>query len=140
MNDSYDLYQYLRVLWKGFNHELNGEGDFTFSNKDKIAADKEMNRPNVDLNLKIAITKPGGNFVSYCGMWYDSKLDYAVIEPVATDPEYRKMGLGKTAVLEGIKRVGELGAKKVLVGSSQQFYYSIGLRPFATSTLWKKKK
>jgi ribosomal protein S18 acetylase RimI-like enzyme len=138
MNDSYDLYQYLRVLWKGFDHELNGEGDFNFSSKDKGSADKEMKRPNVDLNLKIAITEPGGNFVSYCGMWYDSKLDYAVIEPVVTDPDYRKMGLGKAAVLEGIKRVGELGAKKVLVGSSQQFYYSIGLRPFASSTLWKK--
>jgi len=140
MNDSYDLYQYLRVLWKGFDHELNGEGDFNFSSKDKGSADKEMKRPNVDLNLKIAITEPGGNFVSYCGMWYDSKLDYAVIEPVVTDPDYRKMGLGKAAVLEGIKRVGELGAKKVLVGSSQQFYYSIGLRPFASSTLWKKIK
>ncbi|MFW5794958.1 MAG: hypothetical protein ACOCV1_05700, partial [Bacillota bacterium] len=48
--------------------------------------------------------------------------------------------LDKSAVLEGVKRVGKLGANKVLVGSSQQFYYSIGLRPFATSTLWKKRK
>lgn len=140
MNDSYDLYQYLRVLWKGFNHELNGEGNFTFSSEDKKSADNEMKRPNVDLNLKIAITEPGGNFVSYCGMWYDRELDYAVIEPAATDPEYRKMGLGKAAVLEGIKRVGKLGAEKAFVGSSQQFYYSIGLRPFATSSLWKKRK
>lgn len=72
-----------------------------------------------------------------CGM--KKETDFAVIEPVATDPDYRKMGLGKAAVLEGIKRVGELGAMKVLVGSSQQFYYSIGLHPFSTATFWKKR-
>jgi len=35
--------------------------------------------------------------------------------------------------------MGKLGAKIALVGSSQQFYYSIGFRPFATSTIWEKK-
>ncbi|GLC31833.1 GNAT family N-acetyltransferase [Clostridium omnivorum] len=98
-----------------------------------------MLRPNVDLNLKVAAVAPDGNFASYCGMWYDAEAGYAVIEPVATDPDYRKMGLGKAVVLEGIKRVGELGAKTAIVGSSQQFYYSIGLRPFKTSTIWRKR-
>ncbi|ABX41900.1 GNAT family N-acetyltransferase [Lachnoclostridium phytofermentans] len=98
-----------------------------------------MLRPNVDLDLKVAVVAPNGNFVSYCGMWFDKEAGYAVIEPVATDPQYRKMGLGKAAVLEGIRRVGEKGAKTALVGSSQQFYYSIGLRPYASSTLWRKK-
>ncbi len=98
-----------------------------------------MIRPNVDLNLKVAVVAPNGNFVAYCGIWYDPEAGYAVIEPVATDPDYRKMGLGRVAVLEGIRRVGKLGAKTALVGSSQQFYYSIGLRPFATATLWQKK-
>ena len=48
-------------------------------------------------------------------------------------------GLGKAAVLEGIRRVGELGARKALVGSQQQFYYSIGFRQFSTFTLWKEE-
>jgi predicted N-acetyltransferase YhbS len=139
MKETYDLYQYLRVLWKGFNHELNGEGAFSFSKEDEQKANNEMIRPNVDLNLKVAVVAPDGNFAAYCGMWYDSKAGYAVIEPVATDPDYRRMGLGKAAVLEGIRRVGTLGAKRIFVGSSQQFYYSIGLRPYATSTLWRKK-
>ena len=77
------------------------------------------------------------HFVSYCGMWYDKEAGYAVIEPVATDPEFRRMGLGKAAVLEGIRRVGELGAKIILVGSSQQFYYSIGMQPYVSASVWK---
>lgn len=139
MKETFDPYQYLRVLWKGFNHELNDEGEFQYSKEKELEVHAEMIRPNVDLNLKVAAVAPNGNFAAYCGMWYDPEAGYAVIEPVATDPEYRKMGLGKAVVLEGIRRVGELGAKTALVGSSQQFYYSIGLRPFRTLTLWRKK-
>lgn len=139
MKETFDLYQYLRVLWKGFNHELNGEGEFQFSKEKELMSTEEMIRPNVDLNLKVAVVAPDGNFAAYCGMWYDPEAGYAVIEPVATDPQYRKMGLGKAVVLEGIKRVQKLGAKIAIVGSSQQFYYSIGLRPYKTSTVWRKK-
>ncbi len=139
MKDTPDLYQYRRVLWKGFNHELNGEGQFSFSEEEEKGAQKEMFRPNVDLELKVAVVAPDGNFVSYCGMWYDPEAGYAVVEPVATDPDYRKMGLGKAAVLEGLRRVGLRGAKTAYVGSSQQFYYNIGFRPYTTSTVWRKR-
>lgn len=139
MKETFNLYQYGRVLWRGFNHELNGEGEFNFTKEEEQELEAQMIRPNVDLSLKVAVVAPDGNFVAYCGMWYDPAASYAVIEPVATDPDYRKMGLGKAAVLEGIRRVGELGAKKTLVGSSQQFYYSIGMRPFATATMWEKR-
>ncbi len=136
MKDNYERYKYRSVLWKGFNHEAKGEGELVYTEETDKDVDEEMIRPYVDLNLKIAVVGPDGNFVSYCGMWYEPKAGFAIIEPVATDPAYRKMGLGKAAVLEGIKRVSELGAKIAFVGSNQQFYYSIGLRPYATSSVW----
>ncbi len=139
MADRYDPYEYLRVLWKGFNHELDGEGELVYTDLKATEVDLEMKRPNVDLNLKLAVVSPEGHFVSYCGMWYDPEVGYSVIEPVATDPEYRKLGLGKAVVLEGIRRTAALGAKMALVGSSQQFYYSIGMVPYQTATIWKLK-
>lgn len=139
LKDKLDLYQYRRVLWKGFNHEINGEGPFSFSREDEIGATEEMIRPYVDLDLKIAVVSPEGNYVSYCGMWYEPEAGFAVVEPVATDPDYRRMGLGKAAVLEGIRRVGLMGAKVAYVGSSQQFYYSIGFRPYTSLTVWIKR-
>lgn len=139
MKENLDLRKYANVLWKGFNHELDGEGELKFTEEDERRFRESMIRPNVDLSMKFATVNSDGDYVSYCGMWYDPVSEYAIIEPVATDPDYRKMGLGKAAVLEGIKRVGELGAKKVLVGSTQQFYYSIGLRPYATTTAWKER-
>jgi GNAT superfamily N-acetyltransferase len=139
LHDRLDLYQYGRVLWKGFNHELDGEGEFIFNEEKRQAFEQEMIRPNVDLDLKIAVVDPNGDFASYCGMWYDPEAGFAVVEPLATDPKYRKMGIGKAAVFEGIRRCKKLGAKTVFVGSSQQFYYNIGFRPYATATQWKSK-
>ena len=140
MQDTFDLYQYSRVLYKGFNHELKGEGAFAFSKEDEVSTQAEMLRPNVDLSLKVAVVSPEGDFVSYCGMWYEPKAGFAVVEPVATDPDYRKLGLGRAAVLEGVRRVGARGAKLALVGSSQPFYYSIGFRLYATGTYWRQKE
>jgi GNAT superfamily N-acetyltransferase len=140
LKENFDLYKYGQVLWKGFNHEINGEGPFDFFYKRNMQYyESVFEGPNVNLNIKIAVVAPNGDFVSYCGMWYDINTENALVEPVATEPAYRKMGLGKAAVLEGIKRCGELGAKKAFVCSSQQFYYNIGFRPYTTSTCWEEK-
>jgi len=140
LKDNFDLYKYGQALWRGFNHEINIEGPFPFYwEKHSERYKQQWNRPNINLDLKICIVAPNGDFVSYCGMWYDQKTKSALVEPVATEPAYRKMGLGKAAVLEGVKRCGQLGAKRAYVGSNQQFYYSIGFRPYAHSTWWKEK-
>jgi hypothetical protein len=68
-NEDFDLYRYGQVLWKGFNHEINGEGPFyLYWEKHSEGYKKEWDRPNVDLNLKIFVVAPNGDFVSHCGM------------------------------------------------------------------------
>jgi GNAT superfamily N-acetyltransferase len=138
MAETYDLYKYGQVLWKGFNHEADGEGPFNFRHEDLPEWEIGFKRPNCNLDLKIAVVAPDGSFVSYCGMWSDGASKSALVEPVATDPAYRKMGLGRAAVMEAARRCGALGATRAFVGSSQQFYYSIGFRPYATSTWWEQ--
>ncbi len=140
MNETYDIYKYGEVLWKGFDHEINGEGKYDPDEGKLRALNNEMKRPNVNLSLKIIVIAPNGEFVSYCGMWKDNDSKISLVEPVATVPEYRKLGLGRAAVLEGIKKCGQLGATKAFVGSSQQFYYNIGFRPFGNSTWWEQKR
>lgn len=136
MKETYDLFKYGQALWRGFNHEINGEGPFAFSGRFA----REFERPNVNLDIKIAVVAPNGDFVSYCGMWQDDRTANCLVEPVATDPAFRRLGLGRAAVLEGLRRCKTLGSKRAFVGSSQQFYYSIGFRPYATGTWWKIKK
>lgn len=127
-----DLRKLDRVLWRGFNHE--GEPP-----EDELDGRKKMQSgPNFRHDLNMVVKAPNGDYASYAGMWYEQGTDYVMVEPVATDPTYRKMGLGKAAVLAGIKRCMDLGAKVAYVGSGQQFYYSIGFKPSFNSRWYKK--
>ena len=96
--------------------------------------------PNYRKDLNIVVVTPGGSFVSYCGMWYEPVHSIAYVEPVATDPDYRRMGLARAAVLEGIRRCGELGARVAYVGSKQPLYLSLGFRPEYDSCVWERER
>jgi predicted N-acetyltransferase YhbS len=72
-------------------------------------------------------------------MWYEKANRIAYVEPVATDPDYRRMGLGKAAVWEGIRRCGVEGATVAYVGSDQRFYHAIGFKTLYYSNCWVKK-
>lgn len=79
-----------------------------------------------------------GELAAFCGMFYEPTHRYAYVEPVATDPAYRRMGLGKAAVLEGIRRCAELGAQTAYVGSVLEFYLALGFKKIYTSECWVK--
>ena len=133
--DQFDMGKYNQVLWRGFNH-----GDHPPQTAEAMEERSvSVSGPSVNLSLKIAVEAPDGQFVSFCGMWYEPGTENALVEPVATDPRYRRMGMGRAAVLEGVKRCGELGARRAFVGSSQQFYYGIGFAPYSTETFWEMK-
>jgi len=106
---------------------------------ESIERHEDLLGPNLNKSIFTYLTAPDGGYVASCGPWYDKTTDYAHIEPVCTDPLYRKMGCGKAVVLEAVKRCGLLGAKHVFVVSSQQFYYNIGFYPYSNDTWWSVK-
>lgn len=124
-----------RVMWRGFNHP----GEPPAGQEELDSRQHMFDTPSARRDLKIAVTAPNGDFVSFCGMFYEPAHQVAYVEPVATDPDYRRMGLGKAAVLEGIRRCAELGAKTAYVGSDQLFYQAIGFNVFSTSMCWVKE-
>jgi predicted N-acetyltransferase YhbS len=130
--DENNLRKINRVLWRGFNHA--GEPP-----EEEIEGRKKMqSTPNFRKDLTIVIESPTGDFVSFCGMWYEPTNRIAYVEPLATDPDFRRMGMGKAAVWEGIRRCGALGATVVFVGSDQKFYRSIGFTKSFDSNCWMK--
>lgn len=139
LKDTPSALEYGRVLWKGFNHEADGEGPFRYGPRHDETLRLELSNPHADASLRIAVVAPDGHFASYCGLWYDPEAGYGVVEPMATDPACRRLGLGRAALYEGARRVLARGCTRVFVGSSQQFYYSVGFRPCATATLWRKR-
>jgi len=129
--DDNDLRKIHRVLWRGFNHE--GEPDEDLEGRRKM-----QSGPNFRHDLTIVVEAPDGNFVSFCGMWYEKTNRIAYVEPVATDPDYRRMGLGKAAVWEGIRRCGAEGATVAYVGSDQEFYHAIDFNTLHYRNCWTK--
>lgn len=132
--EAYD--KYLLCMFKGFGHEEANEV-FHYDELREKEMKEAYTREFLDKDLKISIVDETGNYVAHCGMWYDRNSEIALIEPVCVVPEVRKLGLGREVVREGLRKVKSLGAKRVVVGSSQQFYYSIGMIPYRTGTLWK---
>ena len=130
--DDDNIYKIHRLLRRGFDHP--GE-----PREEDIGGRKKMQTaPNFRKDLNIVVEAPDGNFVAYCGMWYEERNKFAMVEPVATDPDYRRMGLGMAAVLEGIRRCGELGATVAYVGSEQPFYLNMGFTKRYNIYLWMK--
>lgn len=121
-----------RVLWRGFDHG----NDVPLTEAEFESRRRMFDTPTARRDLKIAVRAPDGKFVAFCGMFYEPVNRFALVEPVATDPRYRRMGLGKAAVLEGIRRCGMLGATVAYVGSDQQFYRAIGFEHVYTSECW----
>jgi len=131
--DDNDLRKWDRCLHRGFNHP--GEPP-----EDGIEGRKRMQSgPHYRKDIAIVAVAPSGDFVSFCGMWFDPANRLGYVEPVATDPDYRRRGLGRACVLEGIRRCGELGATVAYVGTDKPFYLSFGFRKLYTSNCWLKQ-
>jgi GNAT superfamily N-acetyltransferase len=124
-----------RVMWRGFNH---GEVP-PITEQDLEERRRMFDTPSARRDLKIAARAPNGDFAAFCGMFYQPDHQFAYVEPVATDPVYRRMGLGKACVLEGIRRCGVSGAAIAYVGSDQGFYKSIGFeKAYFNEECWVK--
>jgi predicted N-acetyltransferase YhbS len=130
--DEDDFRKINRVLWRGFNHEGPPPEDGIQGRWEAQEA------PNFRKDLNIVAVAPDGQYVSYSGIWVVEANRVAYVEPVATDPDYRRMGLGKAAVLECLRRAAASGAEVAWVGSGQAFYQSIGFTKMFDVFAWVK--
>ncbi len=130
--DDNDLKKMHRLLHRGFD---NGDEP----PEDGVAERTFMqSAPNFRKELNIVAVAPDGEWVSYCGMWYEPAHKVAYVEPVATDPDFRLRGLGKAAVTEGIRRCRALGAEVAYVGATFPIYLSIGFKLVYTARKWSR--
>lgn len=89
--------------------------------------------------LDLAVLDQNGEIASFTTVWYDDLNKIGILEPVGTNPKYRKMGLGKAVIYEGVNRVRAKGAEKMCVSSDQQFYHAIGFSLEYAKEIWHKK-
>lgn len=139
LNAGMDLIRYQELLWRGFDHE--GEGEMP-SDADTIEKQRIMlSAPHMNPDLHVIAKTEDSEYVSYCGLWYDTNTDYAYVEPVCTIPGYRKKGIGGAVVTEALKRAKALGAKTAYVISDMNFYKDLGFaRHSHYPVYWYKNK
>lgn len=123
-----------RVLWRGLDHP----GDPPATQKDLEERQRMFDTPTASRDLKIVIKAPNGEFASFAGTFCEAVNHFAYVEPVATDPDHRRLGLGKAAVLEGIWRCAMRGADTAYVANDLPIYRSIGFKLIYTVEAWQK--
>ncbi len=117
-------------FWKGFDH-----GD---TPDDDIDGNIHMcNAPRADMSLMTIAVAPNGDYACALGMWFDKKNNYAYLEPLATDPKYRRLGLATVCLTEAMKKTKSLGATYCF-GGVREFYSCIGFEEICRRELWKK--
>jgi predicted N-acetyltransferase YhbS len=121
------------VFGRAFNHPDPWEWPSAFSYEELQKA------PDYRKDLDLYIVGPDGKYVSCCIVWYDEHNRMGILEPVGTIPDFRRRGLGREVVLEGIRRAAALGAEKVYVGSGQRFYEALGFQKKYVSYRWTKR-
>ena len=117
--------------WKGFDHGPR-------PSKDVDGRYQMYSGPRADLSLTTIVVAPNGEYACALGMWYDERNHYAYLEPLATVPKYRRMGLATVALTEAMKKTKALGARYCF-GGSREFYTAIGFEAIGNSEFWKKE-
>jgi mycothiol synthase len=101
--------------------------------------------PGYDPRLDLVAVAPDGTFGSYCICWFDPGSRTGLFEPVGTRTIYRGKGLGKSVMLEGLRRLRELGAHTALVTAvhdneaARSLYQSVGFHTVNRERLYGKK-
>jgi ribosomal protein S18 acetylase RimI-like enzyme len=74
-----------------------------------------MQAPDYDPELDIVVVAPDGRFAAFVMGWFDTATRSSVFEPVGTRHDMQRRGLGKAALLEGLRRLQARGAQLATV-------------------------
>jgi len=105
MDDNGNLSKYCKGLGLGFNHSDPAEWSTPAEYKDMQKA------PDYNPNLNLFV-EANGEYVCCCCFWYDDYNKIGFLEPLATQPDYRRMGFGRELVYEGLRRIKKLGGEQ----------------------------
>ncbi|MBN2146406.1 MAG: GNAT family N-acetyltransferase [Anaerolineales bacterium] len=93
-----------------------------------------MQSPVYAPDLDVVAAAPDGSIGAFSIIWIDPVNRLGSFEPVGTHPDFRRKGLGKAVMLEGLRRLQAQGMAQVAVCTSQdnmpaiKLYESLGFR------------
>lgn len=133
MADQNDLARRSKAFGLGFNHPDPKDWPTVYTYAELQKA------PDYRKGLDLYVEAPDGEHVSFCLVWYDEVNRMGILEPVGTHPDFRRRGLARAVVMEGIRRAAALGAERVWVGSGQEFYEAVGFEKRYVAYPWTRE-
>ncbi|HXQ32769.1 MAG TPA: GNAT family N-acetyltransferase [Anaerolineales bacterium] len=79
---------------------------------------RTLDHPEYIPELDLVAVAPDGQLAAFCICWLAKDLNGEIsgqIEPLGVHADFRKIGLGGAILLEGLKRLSVLGARRVYV-------------------------
>jgi mycothiol synthase len=104
-----------------------------------------MTAPNYDPTLDVVVAAPDGTFAAFAMAWIDPQTCIGSFEPVGTRDGMQRKGLGKAALLEGMRRMQARGMTVAIVLTHAEsvgniaFYEAAGFTPTNMIMKYEKK-
>ena len=95
---------------------------------------------------EIFVVSPNGEVAAFCIIWTDELSRSGHFEPVATHPNYQQMGLGKSLLFEGLRRLKSEGMKEADVCTNHdnaaaiRLYESVGFQKAKRLLTYRKQR
>ncbi len=86
---------------------------------------------------------PDGTVASHTGVTIDASTSLAIVEPVCTHPDHRRLGLATACMATGLIAAAERGATRATVGTghdnaSNHVYLELGFDEVEVVEAWSK--
>jgi GNAT superfamily N-acetyltransferase len=100
--------------------------------------------PSFDADLQMVAVAPSGAIAAHSGVTLDSFNRLAIVEPVCTHPDHRRVGLAAATMVEGLERARRKGAIRATVSTgwenpSNELYAALGFTEVSIIAAWTKE-
>jgi GNAT superfamily N-acetyltransferase len=99
--------------------------------------------PLYQQDLDLVCIAPSGEIAAFTTIWYEQETKCGYFEPVGTMPEHQRLGLARSLLCEGMRRLKDLGATQVMTIGGEPpangLYQSVLGPIFDVSQPWEKR-
>lgn len=95
--------------------------------------------------LDLVVVAPDGRLAAFCLCWLDEVNKVGLFEPVGTHPDFRRMGLARAVMLEGLRRMQARGMESAIITAvadntaSRTLYNGLGFTELESHELVYKR-
>jgi mycothiol synthase len=108
---------------------------------------RTLRRPEHQPALDLVAVAPDGRLAAFCVCWLGTGTNAGLtgqVEPMGVSPEFRRLGLGRAILSEGLRRVHRCGAGMICVetdkyrDAAMELYETVGFRPTRDILVYRK--